>query len=337
MKSTPLVSIITPSFNAGQRLDRCLASVAAQSYPEIEHIVVDGGSTDDTVDILRAAPNVRYVSEPDEGQADAINKGFEMARGEVMGWLNADDILMPQAVQVTVDALQCEDSGWTIGDVVVVTGPEGELERPARPDVPRTWRARNVAAQPGSFTTRWALEKVGYLDPSFHYMMDLDLWIRLIDAGIKHSYIPRVLAIFEVHDDSKSGSIPHSHFLVDDARARYKSGRLGDAAFAFGRAMAWGLAGGSTKEEVETELLALWGPGRFELAPDHVQKGFRTEHAILALKSRNLRGSLSLLNPRLWMHAAARSRMTHLIGRALTHRQRRAASRRVSGFTPSSP
>lgn len=321
MTGTPLVSVITPTFNAGHRLERCLASVAAQSYPEIEHIVVDGGSTDGTVDTLRSWPNLRYVSEPDEGQADAINKGFEMARGQVMGWLNADDILMPETVRATVDALQREGTGWTIGDVVVVTGSEGELERPTRPEVPRTWRARNVAAQPGSFMTRWALERVGFLDPSFHYMMDLDLWIRLIDAGIKHSYIPEVLAVFEVHGDSKSGSIPHSHFLVDDARARYKSGRVDDAAFAFGRAIAWETEA-SHKTEAETSLGDLFGPGRGSLDPGGVRAGFRTERAILALKKGSFRGAVRLTDPLIWKHQGARARVRHFIGRALSHRRR---------------
>lgn len=330
MSDAPLVSIITPTFNPGRRLERCLASVSSQTYSPIEHIVVDGGSTDGTLDVLGRVPGIRYVSEPDGGQADAINKGFGMARGSILGWLNADDVLRPGAVKATADALRSGESGWTIGDVVVVSEGHGEVERPAQPDKPQTWRARNVAAQPGSFISRWALEKVGFLDPSFHYMMDLDLWLRLIDGGAPHRYLPEVLAVFEVHSDSKSGSVPHSHFLVDDARARWKSGRFTDAAFAFGRAIAWGLQRGSTRDDVDAELSILFGPSRQLLTVRDVDQGFRTEKAILALKQRRLSAAVPLVNPRLWSHAAYRSRIAHLIGRVLTRRSRIVSSQEVS-------
>lgn len=332
MTTTPLVSVVTPTFNPGERLERCLENVASQNYEAIEHIVVDGGSTDGTLDLLRSRPDIRFVSEPDEGQADAINKGFELASGDIVGWLNADDVLTEDAVHRTVHAIERDGVGWTIGDVVVVSNGRAQLERPARPERPQTWRARNVAAQPGSFVTRWALDEVGFLDPSFHYMMDLDLWIRLIDAEIKHAYIPEVLAAFEVHPDSKSGSVPHSHFLVDDARARFKSGRLNDASFAFGRAMAWGLEASPHRTEVAAELSSLFGAQHDQLRSAEIARGLRTEQTILSMKRGDVRGVSRLVDPRLWMHGSARSRMIHVIGRFLSQSKRRAAAQEASSL-----
>src|SRR3954454_12381822 len=101
MSTPPLVSIVTPCLEPGERLARCLESVAAQTYPRIEHIVVDGGSTDGTVKELRKR-GVRFVSEPDDGQTQAINKGFALARGDWLGWLNADDVLTTRAVELAV-------------------------------------------------------------------------------------------------------------------------------------------------------------------------------------------------------------------------------------------
>jgi glycosyltransferase involved in cell wall biosynthesis len=100
------VSIVTPSFNQARFLPQTLASVRARDYLGIEHIVVDGGSTDGSVDILRAAPGIRWVSEPDHGQVDALNKGFSMATGEVLAWVNSNDTISPQAVRIAVEALQ---------------------------------------------------------------------------------------------------------------------------------------------------------------------------------------------------------------------------------------
>lgn len=105
-KELPLVSIVTPSYNKGCFIEETILSVKNQTYPYIEHIVMDGGSTDGTLDILRKyANNITWLSEPDEGQSDAINKGWRRAKGQILGWLNADDTYMPWAVQTAVEFL----------------------------------------------------------------------------------------------------------------------------------------------------------------------------------------------------------------------------------------
>src|SRR5262249_51487725 len=100
----PLVSVITPSYNQAQYIERTLASVRTQDYPNIEHIVVDGGSTDATRDVLRRQSFAEWISEPDRGQSDALNKGLAKARGDIVGWLNSDDMYAPGAVRRAVDA-----------------------------------------------------------------------------------------------------------------------------------------------------------------------------------------------------------------------------------------
>jgi len=104
--SVPLVSLVTPTFNMASSLPICLESVRDQSYPALEHIVVDGGSTDGTVELLRETTDVRWISESDGGQSNALNKGFRMATGSIMGWINADDSLLPGAVAAVAKVLR---------------------------------------------------------------------------------------------------------------------------------------------------------------------------------------------------------------------------------------
>ena len=221
-----LVSVITPCLDAADWLERCLDSVAAQTYRQVEHIIVDGGSTDGTVELLERR-GVRFISEPDSGQSNAINKGFRLAGGDLLGWVNADDALLPDAVEKVVAALRANPSaGWAYGPC--------KLEREGRPQValrpPRRIRTNtldsgNLISQPGFFATRQALERVGELDESFHLGMDYDLWLRLIDAGIAAVYVSATLAIYEVHDKSKTGSVEPSEWSSEWAKALFKSGR----------------------------------------------------------------------------------------------------------------
>lgn len=115
-----LVSIVTPSLNQGRYMREVIESVRAQSYTPVEHIVVDGGSTDGTLDILREYEGLRWVSEPDAGQSQALNKGFALAQGEILGWLNADDAYEPEAVAQGVDALHATGAGLVYADVTRV-------------------------------------------------------------------------------------------------------------------------------------------------------------------------------------------------------------------------
>lgn len=202
---TPLVSIVTPSLNQGAYIEETIRSVAEQDYPRVEHIVVDGGSTDGTLAILAQHPHLQWLSEPDRGQADAIDKGFRLATGEILAWLNADDLLLPGAIAAAVETIretgcglvhggwrQIDEAGRTIGDV------------PAVPfDLRHQLNHANRVAQPGSFFTRAAYEAAGGIDASYRYAMDYELWLKLGKvADVRH--VERVLGAYRYHPTSKT-------------------------------------------------------------------------------------------------------------------------------------
>ncbi len=233
------VSIITPCLNPGERLVRCLDSVAGQSYAEVEHVIVDGGSTDGSVDLARSR-GLHVISEPDRGQTDALNKGFALASGDFLGWLNADDLLVPEAIERVVETVTARpDVGWVYCDCEIRR--EGAvpviIRAPARLGK-TTLDFGNRLTQPGAFVARWALDRVGPLDEDIHLAMDFDLWLRLIDARVPSAHIPEALAVFEIHDSSKTGRIELSEFYREEAVALLKSGRARPAAAGLGRAAA---------------------------------------------------------------------------------------------------
>jgi glycosyltransferase involved in cell wall biosynthesis len=181
--SLPLVSIITPSYNQAAYLEATLRSVLDQDYPRIEYRVIDGASTDSSVEIIRRSAGrlAGWVSEPDHGQAEAINKGFAQASGEIVAWLNSDDLYLPGAVSAAVRAFgQFPEAGLVFGDVVSIDG----AGQPVNVMTFGDWGLDdllqfNIISQPGVFIRRAALERAGYLDPSFHYMLDHQLWLRI--------------------------------------------------------------------------------------------------------------------------------------------------------------
>jgi len=201
----PLVSIVTPSLDQGRFIEDAIRSVLDQDYPRIEHIVVDGGSTDGTLAVLTRYPHLTWVSEPDRGQAAAINKGFAMATGEIFAWLNADDYYLPGAVTAAVEELcsagcalvhggwrQVDEAGRTLRDVA-----------PVPFDFRLQLEARNAVAQPGAFFTRAAFEDVGGLDEELHYALDYELWLKL-GRRFEVRHVDRVLAAYRYHPVSKS-------------------------------------------------------------------------------------------------------------------------------------
>lgn len=228
-----LVSIVTPTYNMAERLPRCVASVAGQSYSEVEHVVVDGASTDGTIDYLRSQTALRWVSEPDCGQSNAINKGFAMATGEILTWLNADDELVPEAAELAAEAFRADPSlGLVYGDIELVSARKRLVVRPPTSIDVDAFRRGNVISQPGTFFTRRALDTAGGIDETFNLVMDFELWLRMMDAGVRARYVPRVLARFEVHEASKTGSQGTLAFAQEEARAFTKHGRHHEAAMA---------------------------------------------------------------------------------------------------------
>lgn len=230
------VSVVTPTFNMADRLPRCIESITRQSYPHVEHIVIDGGSSDSTVEYLQRRTDIRWISEPDSGQSDAINKGFRMAGGDLLTWLNADDTLLPDAVASIVSAARSHpESGLIYGDIEVVKDGTRKVLRPPRDLGLTSFQRGNVISQPGTFFTRWALDRVGLIDETFHLTMDFELWLRIVAAGIATTYVPSVLASFEVHGESKTGSVRAFDFAEEEARALQKHGQPHSAAMAIDR------------------------------------------------------------------------------------------------------
>lgn len=210
------LSIVTPSLNQAAFIEECIASVRDQLEPGDEHIVVDGGSTDSTVEVLRRHPHLRWISEPDRGQADALNKGFKMARGEIIGWLNADDAYVEDTLAVIRRFFEKKRDVALCYGYVNVIDAEGRLIRKRySPDFDFGLLVRNgdCYAQPTFFFRKSALEEVGYLDPARRWTMDYDMILRFgRKFGVRN--IPRVLGSFRQH----SGSMSHSG--ADDPRMR---------------------------------------------------------------------------------------------------------------------
>jgi glycosyltransferase involved in cell wall biosynthesis len=201
------VSIITPSYNQAPFLEMTIRSVLGQNYPDIEYIIVDGGSTDGSVEIIKTYAHrlAWWVAEPDEGQADAINKGFHRATGEVVAWLNSDDLYAPGAISRAV-AIFDEDP-----DVCMVYGNAVTFDQdglPLNDLIFSDWGlagllAFKIICQPAVFMRRSVLEQVGFLDTSYHYLLDHELWLRMAQiASIRH--IPEVWAFARHHADAKN-------------------------------------------------------------------------------------------------------------------------------------
>ena len=233
------VSVITPCLNPGERFAACLESVSAQTYEDVEHVIVDGGSTDGTVELARSW-GLRVVSEPDRGQTDALNKGFGIATGDCLGWLNADDWLVPEALERTVETFAANpEAGWVYCDCEIrQEDGDSEVARPPAHVGRATLDYGNRLTQPGVFVARWALDRVGPLDEEMELAFDFDLWLRLIDAGVPAAYVPEPLAVFAVHSTSKTGRISVSEFYREESFALLKSGRRSPAAAGLGRAAA---------------------------------------------------------------------------------------------------
>ena len=188
----PLVSIVTPCFNAGGTLARALDSILGQGYPNIECIVIDGGSTDGTRQILEAyAPRLSYwVSEPDRGIADAFNKGVAAARGALVGILNADDWLEPDAVAAVVEMFRREPEAVIYGDMRYWLSDARSIIAPAR----RRISLSRLPYHPAAFVPAVLYQRHGRFDETYRYAMDTDFLVRLFQAGVRFAYVPKVLA-----------------------------------------------------------------------------------------------------------------------------------------------
>ena len=203
----PKISIVTPSYNQGQFIEETLLSVKNQDYPDIEHIIIDGGSTDNTIEILRkyeAIYNMRWVSEPDEGQADAVNKGFEMAEGDIIGWLNSDDLYFSRnAVSTIVAQFQKNpDVDIIYGNSVKINSDNKIMRVKIIPEFKYTRLLRHCFICQPSVFFRASVVRSDKLDKFLKYSMDYEYWLRL---GKKYKWmkINDIVSVDRNHHERK--------------------------------------------------------------------------------------------------------------------------------------
>ena len=202
-----LVSIITPSFNQALFLEQTLRSVLDQDYPSVEYIVVDGASTDASVDIIKRYSDqlAWWVSEKDQGQGQAINKGIARAKGEILGWINSDDYYLPHAISSAVKIFeQNPDVAMVYGDMLAVdqNGATTNVLRYKQYSL-EDLLCFQIIGQPAVFFRREVYEKVGGLESNLHFMLDHHLWIRIAQHA-KILYVPQTWAAARYHPQAKN-------------------------------------------------------------------------------------------------------------------------------------
>jgi glycosyltransferase involved in cell wall biosynthesis len=212
MSEKVLVSVVTPVYNGAEYIERCLESVMAQEYERVEHIVQDGGSSDGTVEILeRYRDKVEWVSEPDRGQSDGLNRALQRARGDIIVVLNADDELMPHAVSWAVEQLEkYPEAAVVYGDVYIV-GPGGEIIQESRGPEPYDFEkvlcVEQVLPAQAAFIRRRSLETVGYYaDVTLETCPDYEMWVRL---GLKYpmQYVSEFVTRYRWHAASEGRQV----------------------------------------------------------------------------------------------------------------------------------
>ncbi len=225
----PMVSIITPSYNQGRFIRETIESVLTQDYENIEYLIIDGGSTDQTLDMIREYENrLTYLSEKDRGQSDAINKGFRMAKGSIVAWLNSDDVYEPGCVSKAVEAFESNDRlGLLYGDGWIIDEKSRKRKVFEYTQEFDYWKLVNFwdyIMQPAAFFKKDALQKVGYLDEKLHYCMDWDLWIKLASVS-EVRYLPELLACSREYGDTKTSTGGEQRLLEIEGLLKKYSGK----------------------------------------------------------------------------------------------------------------
>jgi glycosyltransferase involved in cell wall biosynthesis len=191
MPELPTITVVTPSFNAAATIEETLRSVRTQDYPHVEHVVVDGASTDGTVDILDRVEGVRYVSEPDRGLSHAMNKGVAMANGAIIGWLNADDLYLPGALRAVGEAFAARPQAqWATGRCRIIDGAGREIRRAAtaykhlllRHYSRSLYLTQNFISAPATFARREAYQRHPFRE-DYSMSMDYDVFLQLARKG----------------------------------------------------------------------------------------------------------------------------------------------------------
>jgi len=221
----PAITIVTPSFQQGRFLERTIYSIVSQQYPRLEYIVQDGGSSDGTLDVLHRFDSLltRWASERDDGQADAINRGFHGSTGEVMAWVNSDDLLLPGALaSVARFLVEHPEIDVVYGYRLTIDEDDARIGTwitPPHDD--RVLTFADFVPQETLFWRRRVWDAVGgRVDPGFEYALDWDLLLRFHEAGARMARLPRFIGAFRVHDEQKTTA---SHALGLDECARLRT------------------------------------------------------------------------------------------------------------------
>ena len=233
----PRITVVTPSYNQGRYLERTILSVLKQGYDDLEYIVVDGGSTDGSLDVIKKYQDqlAYWVSEPDQGQADAINKGFRQATGEILGWLNSDDTYEPKALhrvggffrdKVRPDVVYGDAHLIDADDIIIREVKGVRFSRRAAiygsinlPQASVLWRQQ-------------LFSKVGPLDVTLEYSMDDELWLRFLREGARFVYLPGTLSNFRRHSGSKTIR-DREGAMAQDKMVRYRTFGVREDTFAY--------------------------------------------------------------------------------------------------------
>lgn len=212
------ISIITPTYNQAEFIEKTIKSVLEQKDVDLEYWVIDGGSTDNTIEILTKYKtiykNFNFITELDNGQAHAINKGLKLSKGEIIGWINSDDVYVEDALKKVISFFDTNrDIGWAYGKYKIINKEGREIRKFFSKY--KNWIGRkysyskllsfNIISQPSMFWTRSALGECGYLDEDQYYIMDYEYWCRL-GKKFQAKHIPEFISLYRFYDEAKSGS-----------------------------------------------------------------------------------------------------------------------------------
>jgi glycosyltransferase involved in cell wall biosynthesis len=218
--SSPKISVITPSYNQGHFIEETIQSILNQGYSNLEYIIIDGGSTDNTVEIIKKyEKKISYwVSEKDSGQSEAVNKGFRKATGDIICWINSDDILMPGSLNKVASSFTQHPDWQIVKGYTVVIDVNSNILYNLFMLPQKKWYARKgiyYIAQPSLFWRRSVLDKIGLLREEFHSSMDQEFMIRMFENNLKIGQVNKILAGFRLHETSKT-------FLRDNQKVGLK-------------------------------------------------------------------------------------------------------------------